>query len=208
MKKFKKLVIASHNLTKVERFKKLFLTVVEEVLTLVDLGVKEKSPEEGLTAEENAQNKALFYTKITNLPVFAQDAALYVDFLPEEKQPGVYVRRVNGKELTDDELYDYWDKLILNTPKDKRTGKWHASYCFVTPEGKTSILSIDQPRLFFSPPSLIKIPGWPLSSFNGPAKFGKPYSELTDEEKEELHKEVDGPLLEHLRKFFELSKFL
>jgi XTP/dITP diphosphohydrolase len=205
MNELKKLVIASHNPAKVERFKKLFLTEVEEVLTLVDLGVKDKAPEEGLTAEENAQNKAFFYSKIVNLPVFAQDAALYVDFLPPDKQPGVYVRRVNGKELTDDELYDYWDKLIVGTPTDKRTGSWHASYCFVTPDGKSSLISIDQPRIFFSPPSAIKIPGWPLSSFNGPTKFGKPYTELTEEEKEDFNQEVDKSLIEQLKTFFELS---
>lgn len=198
----KTLVISSHNPAKVERFKKLFLTEVEEVLTLVDLGVKDKAPEEGLTAEENAKNKALFYSKIVNLPVFAQDAALYVDFLSADKQPGVYVRRVNGKELTDDELYDYWDKLIVGTPIDKRTGSWHTSYCFVTPDGKTSLFSIDQPRIFFSPPSPIKISGWPISSFNGPTKFGKPYTELTEKEKEELHQEVDKPLMKQLKSFF------
>jgi inosine/xanthosine triphosphate pyrophosphatase family protein len=202
MNKHKKLVIAFHNPAKVERFKKLFLTEVEEVLTLVDLGVKDKAPEDGTTAEENAKNKALFYSKITNLPVFAQDAALYVDFLSQDKQPGVYVRRVNGKELTDDELYDYWDKLIVGTPTNKRTGSWHASYCFAIPGGRTSLFSIDQPRIFFSPPSSIKIPGRPLSSFNGPTKFGKPYTELTEEEKEELHQEVDKPLIEHLISFF------
>ena len=33
--------------------------------------------------------------------------------LPEEKQPGTHVRRVNGKELNDDEMIEYYCNLLL-----------------------------------------------------------------------------------------------
>ncbi len=45
-------------------------------------------------------------------------------------------------------------------------------------------MALDHPVRFFSPPSKIRIPGWPMSSLEGSILFGKPNSEQTPEEKE------------------------
>jgi len=202
MAKIKKIVIATRNPGKVQRYKKMLEKVVDEVLSLDDFDFKEKPEESGQTAEENATIKAIFYAKKTNLPVFAEDESLFVDFLPEDKQPGVFIRRVNGKEVSDDELLAYWDSIIAKAPKEKRTGKWHMAYCLVAPDGKTSLVAMDYLRIFFSPPSKIRIPGWPMSSINGPAEFGKPHSELTKEELEIMHQETQEVLIKKLKEFF------
>ena len=44
------------------------------------------------------------YYKKTNIPTIAGDSALFVEKF--NNQPGLFVKRVNGKELTDDEKRD------------------------------------------------------------------------------------------------------
>ena len=39
------------------------------------------------------------------------DNNLYIEGLPDEKQPGTHVRRINGKELNDEEMIEYYSKL-------------------------------------------------------------------------------------------------
>ena len=60
--------------------------------------------ENGHTPLENAEIKAKAYYEAFHMPVFSCDSGLYFDELPEEEQPGIHVRRRNGKVLTDDEL--------------------------------------------------------------------------------------------------------
>ena len=45
------------------------------------------------------------------LSCFSMDDNLYLEGIPKEKQPGMYVRRVNGKRLTDEEMIEYYSKL-------------------------------------------------------------------------------------------------
>ena len=48
------------------------------------------------------------------------DDALYLENVPEEKQPGLYVRRVEGKELDDEEMIEHYTKLVKNTEKTEK----------------------------------------------------------------------------------------
>ena len=60
--------------------------------------------ENGKTPLENAEIKARAYFEAFHMPVFSCDSGLYFDELAEEEQPGIHVRRVGGKELTDAEM--------------------------------------------------------------------------------------------------------
>jgi XTP/dITP diphosphohydrolase len=184
MKEIEKIVVASKNPAKVERYGRILSKYVERVLGLNDLDIDDKPEESGNTAEENAEIKAKFYAGKTGLLVFSEDEALYVDFIPESEQPGVHVRRINGKdEVDDDQLLAHWERLIEKVPQNKRTGRWHIAYCIASPDGVTRTVALDHPIIFFSPSSKIRLPGWPMSSLEGPSDFGKPHSELTDEER-------------------------
>ena len=98
-----KLVIATRNPAKVEYFRQVLEGIVDEVLGLSDANILGKPEESGNTAEENAEIKARYYGGQTELPVFCEDEALYVDFLDKDHQPGTHVRRINGQdEATDD----------------------------------------------------------------------------------------------------------
>lgn len=51
------------------------------------------------------------------------DNCLFIEELPEEKQPATHVRRVNGKELTDEEMIEYYTNLAKEYG-GKLTAKW------------------------------------------------------------------------------------
>jgi len=175
--------------------------MAREVLSLDELNIEGRPKEIGETAEENAQIKARFYTQKTGLPVLSEDEALYVDFLPKDKQPGIYVRRIDGKiEVNDDKLLAHWESIISQTPKENRAGRWHFAYCLATPDGKVNTVSYDRRIIFFSPSSKMINPGWPLSSIQGPLKFKKPHIELTEQER----RSEDTIILSKLKKIIDL----
>ena len=184
MKKLEKIVVATRNPAKVDHYRKILLSIAEEVLGLNDLEIEGKPTEEGATAEENAEIKARFYGERCGFPVFTEDESLYVDFLEENEQPGVHVRRINGHDEVDDEtLLSHWEKITSEVPENKRTGRWHIAYCIFVPEAGFKTVSLDHEIMFFSPVSKIRIPGWPMSSIEGSAFIGKPHSEQTEEER-------------------------
>lgn len=158
--KLSTLVIATQNPAKLNSYKALLANFAQKVLGLSDFNITDKPNESGVTAEENAEIKAQYYSELTNQPVFCEDEALYVDFLSENEQPGVFVRRIAGRdEISDEELLRHWEKLILKAPKDRRTGRWHIAYALALPDERIRIASIDAPIVFFSPSSKIQFPG-------------------------------------------------
>ena len=83
-----------------------------EVIGLMDMQPPLPSVQEnGLTPLENARIKAWAYYEAFHCPVFSCDSGLYFEGLPQEIQPGIHVRRVGGKELTDDEMTEYYSGL-------------------------------------------------------------------------------------------------
>lgn len=87
-----------------------------ELIGLDDLRAEGKTipqvVEDGKSPLENARLKATAYYEAFHIPVFSCDSGLYFDNVPEAIQPGVYVRNVNGKCLTDDEMIDYYSGLV------------------------------------------------------------------------------------------------
>ena len=52
------------------------------------------------------------------------DNCLFIEELPEEKQPGTHVRRINGKELTDEEMIEHYTKISKKEYGGRLTAKW------------------------------------------------------------------------------------
>lgn len=84
-----------------------------EILPLEDLKSIAPPEEEGETFEENAIDKALYYSVFCEEPVFADDSGLQVDALGG--QPGVYSARYAGPSATDREN----NRLLLQRLNDK-----------------------------------------------------------------------------------------
>ena len=121
----KQILFATGNPSKAKRFSKGLYEKGIEVITPNDIDKEVKIEENGKNAIENALIKARAYSKTVNIPVFAMDDNLYLENVPEEKQPGMYVRRVNGKRLSDDEMIEHYLKLVKEYGiNGKLTCKW------------------------------------------------------------------------------------
>lgn len=157
--------------------------------------------EEGKTAIENAQIKALAYAKALGEPVFSMDNALYINGLSPEQQPGLNVRRMNGypERSTDEQMLEYYSQLISSLGQESR---WLLGIrsMYRTPEGKTWKTTIKSPRIFTGKPSSKTVEGYPLESIQIEPKSGKYISEMTQEEQDAFwQKAIGKPLLEFVQ---------
>ena len=104
-----------------------------ELIGLADLkeqGFKiPQVPEDGSTPLENARQKALAYYEAFHMPVFSCDSGLYFENVPEEIQPGVHVRTINGKYLSDDEMLEHYTGLVRTY--GKLTARYKNAICLV-----------------------------------------------------------------------------
>ena len=97
--KITSLVIASRNAGKVREFRTLLSTTGWEILGLTDLAIDHDCDETGQSFAENARLKALEYSRLTELPVLADDSGLEVEALGG--RPGVYSARYAGPQSGD-----------------------------------------------------------------------------------------------------------
>ena len=118
-----KVLFATTNPAKVKRYANKLEKKGIEVLTLKDINLKLEVEETGKNAIENAYLKAKAYYEATGIVSIGLDNNLFIEELPEEKQPGTHVRRVGGKELTDEEMIQYYTNLVKQNG-GKLTAKW------------------------------------------------------------------------------------
>lgn len=125
-----KFLIATCNQGKFQEFKSILLPIGIEVVSFKECGKKFNMPlETGLTFKENAEIKARYAYKLTNIPCIADDSGLEVDALAGE--PGIYSARYAGENATD---LDRINKLLLNMeniPDDKRSARFVCSICCI-----------------------------------------------------------------------------
>ena len=196
----KKVLFATENASKAKRFKDKLLKNNIEIITINDLAEKISVEENGKDAIENALIKARAYSKIENIPVFAMDDNLYIDEVPEEKQPGMYVRRVNGKRLSDDEMIEYYSNLAHEYGKEgKLTCRWVYGIAVIN-NGIESTYTWNKEDFYIVDRPSNKInPGYPLNTISVNKKLNKYFTDLTSEDNLEL-KEDDSDVVEFLCK--------
>ena len=118
-----KVLFATTNPAKIKRYVSKLQEKGIEVLTLKDIGTKLDVEESGKNAIENAYLKAKAYYELTGITTIGIDDNLFIEELSKEKQPGTNVRRVNGKELTDEEMIEHYSSLAREYG-GKLTAKW------------------------------------------------------------------------------------
>ena len=155
--------------------------------------------ESGKSPLENACIKAHAYFDAFSVPVFSCDSGLYFDGIDDALQPGTHVRRINGKELTDAEMTEYYANLA-----ERHGGRLVARYrnaiCFIV-DANTSFSSMDEsltsePFVITSVAHKKRVTGFPLDPLSIDIKTGKYYYDVG--EQYDRITVVDG-----LRKFFE-----
>ncbi len=181
-----KILIATHNQGKLKRYKSLFADLKDlEILSLQDLNIDVKVDEPYNNPEENAIYKAKEYAKISLLPTIAVDEALTTNFLPENEQPGVFVRRFNKekRELSDLEVLEIWKKISQLYPGENRQFIWDFRLSYYNPHDNILKTTNAVQRDFLASEFSNKInPGYPMSSFLVPDGYKKPYVELGPDE--------------------------
>ncbi len=177
-----KVLIATTNLGKVQIYKQAFDDLGIEVCSLRDLDVNIDVEENGSSEIENAVIKAKAYHEITGLPVLANDSGLVIDKFSKEDQPGLLVRRYQGRELGDEEMLQvYIDKL--NEVGGSSTGHYNVGLAIIDTKGKLHTRAFKPKRYFINKPSKTLIKGIPLSSLCYDEKTGKYMSEMTPKER-------------------------
>ena len=182
-----KVLFATTNQAKIRKYKEALEEKGRELISINDLDFKIHMDENGKDAIENAYIKAKTYYEATKMPTIGMDNCLWIEGLPEEKQPGTHVRRVNGKELTDEEMISYYADLVKQYG-GKLTAKW--VFGIVIYDGKEAKeYSFSKSNFYLvDQPCQKRNPGYPLDSISIMPENGKYWLELTEEEKMENKK--------------------
>lgn len=128
-----KLLYGTSNPSKLNHMKEMLHGLNIEIIGLKDIGVSINVDESGDFPLENSKIKAMAYYRATGIPTFSCDSGLYIEGLEDDKQPGVHVRRVNGKYLNDEEFIQYYTNLISISGKEKRA-RFKNAICLVMDE--------------------------------------------------------------------------
>ncbi len=193
----KKVLFATENESKAKRFRDKLLKNGIEIITINDLNQKQEVLENGKDAIENALIKARAYLSY-GYPVFAMDDNLYIENIPEGKQPGMYVRRVNGKRLNDDEMIEYYSNLAHEYGTNgKLTCRWVYAIAVIN-SGIEKIYTFSKEDFYLIDKPSSKInPGYPLDTISVNKKLDKYFTDITSEDKETI-KEDESDVIKFL----------
>lgn len=174
------------NPAKLGAMKKRLETLHMEIIGLKDLNrdipdVKET----GNTPIENARLKAIAYYEAFQMPVFSCDSGLYFDNVPDDVQPGVHVRNVNGRKLSDAEMLSYYSGLAKKY--GDLTARYKNAICFVMDKDRiyeSMDPSLESEKFIISSKphknGIVK-KGFPLDCLSVDIKTGKYYYDLAEE---------------------------
>lgn len=204
-----KILIATHNKSKFERYQRIMKIIPDlEIFSLSDLKIEHKASEDFLTNIENALHKAEIYAKISGLITVAVDEALKTNFLPDNKQPGVYARRLgkNKKELTDADVIEVWKKRFEIYPQEDKKFFWNFAVAFYNPQngnkGVECVEEIAHVAKYFSE---LPTNGYPMSTFLSFEKNGIPYLEIGQSEKNKKDVENFASFVKTFTSWLELN---
>lgn len=158
-----KVLIATKNKAKISKYGTMLEQIGIEYITLGDLKISNIIEETGNTVEENSIIKAKEYYRLSNMPVIADDSGLFIDKLPIEKQPGIFVRRYNGKELSDEEIINMYSKEIEEVGGESE-GTFNIAITAINEIGQAYTKITKHKRLFISKPSETRVEGYPMNS--------------------------------------------
>lgn len=200
-----KVLYGTTNPAKIQYMKEILKGLDIEIVGLKDVDLDIGSVEEvGNSPLENARIKAVNYAKYTDMPVFSCDTGLYIKGLEISRQPGVYVRRIEGEELSDEKMITYYSKLAESLG-GQVTAKYMNAICLVV--NGSEIYEYDgediasREFIITKNPHNIRTKGFPLDSISIDMKTKKYFVEL-DEENDDEYIETNT---DAYRSFFKTS---
>jgi 8-oxo-dGTP diphosphatase len=170
------------NPAKLDSMRRMLMGLGLEIIGLNDIKKTiEAVDESGNNPLENARLKALAYYRATNIPVFSCDSGLFIEGIESEKQPGVHVRRVKGRVLTDEEMIAYYTEIAAYLGGYAKA-KYKNAICLVISDHE--IYQYDGEDIssesFFlaAKPHVNRTAGFPLDSISVEIESGKYYMDL------------------------------
>lgn len=200
------LLYATGNPAKLDAMRRRLEKIQIRLIGLNDL--KEKGivvptvAEDGKTPLENARQKATAYYKALQMPVFSCDSGLYFENVPDEIQPGVHVRTVNGIYLSDEQMLAYYSGLAKRY--GTLTAKYKNAICLVMDENHIyeameSSMESEPFLLTDTPHSTIRKKGFPLDSLSVDIRTGQYFYDLATEKLDKVA--VEDGFLEFFEKY-------
>lgn len=186
----KEILFATTNKSKVNRFYDKLLEKDIKLLSLSDLDIDLNVEENGNTAIENALIKARAYYNETKQVVMAMDDTLYLENVPDNLQPGMYVRRVNGKKLSDEEMIEHYSSLADKYGDNgKITARWVYGMAIIN-NGKEYTYTWSKEDFYITNTKSNKIdPGYPLNSISINKKLNKYFTDITLEDQRNIQED-------------------
>lgn len=196
-----KLLYGTVNTAKIKHMKDMLKGLEIEIIGLNDVNVNVSNIDEsGNNPLENAKIKAMAYFKEYKEPVFSCDSGLYIEGIDDNSQPGVHVRRVNGKVLNDEEMIEYYTRLAMQNGGEVKA-KYKNAIALILDEDTIYAYDGDDisSELFIitSKPHEKRNPGFPLDSISVEIKSKKYYLDLDIYETN-----YDNKIAEGFRNFF------
>jgi XTP/dITP diphosphohydrolase len=127
------LLIATTNRHKLEEFHAIFHDLSYEFLSLNDIQLAMDVEETGATFRENAEIKALAYTRATGLLTLAEDSGLEIDAL--DGAPGVYSARFAGVDTSYEARFRLIFAKLHGLPSSRRTARFRSVITIAEPSG-------------------------------------------------------------------------
>jgi XTP/dITP diphosphohydrolase len=177
-----KLLYGTSNEAKLKGMKEMLQGLDIEIIGLNDINLKAESIDEsGNNPLENARIKALEYYKALKTPVFSCDSGLYIEGVDSKNQPGVHVRRVNGKVLDDEEMIEHYASVALKHGGEVKA-KYKNAICLILDEENIfeydgADISSDN-FIITSNPHPKRDRGFPLNSISKEIATGKYYMDI------------------------------
>ncbi|MEA4875213.1 non-canonical purine NTP pyrophosphatase [Anaerorhabdus sp.] len=196
-----KILYGTHNKAKLNAMRECLEEILNiELVGLQDLHLPIPNIEEsGSNPLENAIIKAKQFYNEFKMPVFSCDSGLYFEGVEDDLQPGTYVRRVNGKELSDEEMITYYSNLASKY-ENGLIARYQNAICLIMDDNHSytsmdDTLSAGSFRII-SKPHGKKVEGFPLDSISVDLKTNTYFFDLKD-------KTIDKSLInEGFRNFF------
>lgn len=198
-----KLLYGTSNPAKLSAMRRCLTSIEIDLVGLNDLNMEIPTIEEdGNTPLENARKKALGYYQAFQMPVFSCDSGLYIENIPIDEQPGVHVRTINGRYLSDDEMIDYYMKLAIKYGDLK--ARYRNAICLVMDESHIHEAMEEnmasEPFIITSKPHIMRNKGFPLDTLSIDLKTGKYYYDLEGNQLNQVS--VEEGFLEFFKKYY------
>lgn len=180
-----KLLYGTNNKAKLASMRNIIKNKVNvEIVSCEDMSFQVlKIDESGKDPLENAIIKAKAYYDAYKTPTFACDSGLFFEGVEDADQPGTYIRRVKGKELSDEEMINYYGEFAAQC-ENGLIGRYQNAICCIIDE-ETMFASMDESfseeafRIAQKPHSK-RVSGFPINSLAQDIATGQYHYDMTD----------------------------